>query len=132
MTSTVTSLGHAGLDIRLGAARVVCDPWLSPRGAYLAGWHPFPANDHLAAADLHDAPALFISSARPDHLDAETLAAFPKTVRVIVAKLASPALAARLAELGFTDVRELADGEVLELGDGARLSLIPSAIKHQP
>ncbi len=101
MTSTITFLGHAGLDIRLGAARVVCNPWLSPRGAYLGNWHPFPANDHLRAAELYDAPTLFIGSPRPDHFDVETLGAFPRAARVVIPKLGSPALGNRVRELGF-------------------------------
>jgi nitrite reductase/ring-hydroxylating ferredoxin subunit len=130
MTSTITFLGHFGLDIRLGEARVVCDPWLSPRGAYLGAWHQFPANDHLAAGDLHDAPTLFISSPRPDHCDLETLRAFPKTVRVVIPKLASPVLSERLRAVGLTDVRELGDGEKLDLGDGTSLSVIASTTRH--
>src|ERR1700690_2291417 len=93
MRSTITFLGHSGLDIRLGAARVVCDPWLSTHGAYLGTWHQFPDNSHLVAADLHDAPNLFISSPRPDHFDVETLRAFPKTVRVVISAFPSTGLA---------------------------------------
>ncbi|HEY6477172.1 MAG TPA: Rieske 2Fe-2S domain-containing protein [Polyangia bacterium] len=130
MTSTITFLGHFGLDVRLGAARVVCDPWLSPRGAYLGAWHQFPANDHLAATDLHDAPMLFVSSPRPDHCDLETLRAFPKTVRVVIPKLASPVLSQRLLALGFGELRELGDGETLDLGDGTRLSIVASTTPH--
>jgi hypothetical protein len=130
MKSTVTSLGHAGLDIRLGSARVICNPWLSTRGAYLGGWHQFPGNDHLAAQELHDAPTIFLSSPRPDHFDVETLRGFPKTPRVILPKLPSPALAEQVRALGFSDVVELSDGEAVDLGDGARLSLIASPVKH--
>jgi UDP-MurNAc hydroxylase len=129
-TSTIRFLGHFGLDVRLGAARVVCDPWFSPRGAYLGAWHQFPANDHLAAGDLHGAPTLFVSSPRPDHCDLETLQAFPKTIRVVIPKLAAPVLSQRLEALGFTDLRELADGEALDLGDGVRLSVIASTTPH--
>jgi len=128
--STITFLGHSGLDIRLGTARIVCDPWLSARGAYLGSWHQFPANDHLAAADLHDATTLFVSSPRPDHFDVETLRAFPRTPRVIIPKLASPALGEQVRALGFEDVRELGDGESLDAGDGLRLSLVLPAAKH--
>jgi nitrite reductase/ring-hydroxylating ferredoxin subunit len=130
MKSTITSLGHAGLDLRLGSARVVCDPWLSPRGAYLGGWHQFPGNDHLAATDLHDTPTIVLSSPRPDHFDLETLRGFPKTPRVILPKLASPALAEKVRALGFSNVVELGDGEPVDLGDGARLSLLASPAKH--
>ncbi|HLK91688.1 MAG TPA: Rieske (2Fe-2S) protein [Polyangia bacterium] len=130
MTSTITFLGHAGLDVRLGSARVVCNPWLSTRGAYLGNWHQFPANDHLRAEDLHDAPTLFVGSPRPDHCDLDTLGAFPRSAQVVIPKLASPALGNRVRELGFAEVRELADGETLELADGARLSLLTSTTRH--
>src|SRR5438270_966112 len=130
MRSTITSLGHSGVDIRLGSARIVCDPWLSPRGAYLASWHQFPRNDHLLASDLHDTPNLFISSPRPNHLDVETLRGFPKTLRVILPKLASTALAEQVRALGFTDVLELGDGEPVDLGDGTRLFLLASRARH--
>jgi nitrite reductase/ring-hydroxylating ferredoxin subunit len=131
ITSTIKFLGHFGLDVRLGAARVVCDPWLSPGGAYLGAWHQFPANDHLVAADLHGASTLFVSSPSPDHCDLDTLRGFPNTVRVVIPKLPSPALSQRLQALGFTDLRELGDGEKLDLGDGATLSVIPSAVPHR-
>jgi len=130
MTSTIKFLGHFGLDVQLGAARVVCDPWLSKRGAYLGAWHQFPANEHLLAADLHGAPTLFVSGPRPDHCDVETLRAFPKTVQVVIPKLPSPVLSERLQALGFTELRELGDGEKLELGDGVTLSLILSTTPH--
>src|SRR4051812_17696926 len=130
MRSTITSLGHSGLDIRLGAARIVCDPWLSPRGAYLASWDQFPRNDHLLPSDLHDTPNLFISSPRPDHFDIETLRGFPKTLRVILPKLASPVLGEQVRALGFSNVVELGDGEVLDLGEGARLFLLAARAKH--
>jgi UDP-MurNAc hydroxylase len=130
MRSTITFLGHAGLDVRLGSARVACNPWFSPRGAYLGNWLPFPANDHLSPAELHDAPTVFIGSPRPDQLDLDTLGAFPRSARLVIPKLASPALANRVRELGFAEVRELADGEALDLGDGARLSVLTSTTRH--
>src|SRR4051794_21595371 len=130
MRSTITSLGHSGLDIRLGAARIVCDPWLSPRGAYLASWHQFPGNDHLKASELHDTPNLFISSPRPDHFDVETLRGFPRTVRVIIPRLASKALGEQVRGLGFSNVLELGDGEPVDLGEGARLFLVAARAKH--
>ena len=130
MRSTITFLGHAGLDVRLGATRVVCDPWLSARGAYLGSWHPFPDNGHLAAKDLHDTPTLFISSPRPDHCDLETLGAFPKTVRVVIPAFPSRVLADQIGQLGFTEVVELLDWQPLDLGGGARLTVVSASPRH--
>ena len=49
---------------------------------------------------------------------------------MVIPKLPSPVLSERLQALGFTDLRELAEGETLDLGDGATLSLIPSTTAH--
>jgi nitrite reductase/ring-hydroxylating ferredoxin subunit len=130
MASRLTFLGHSGVDIRLGSTRVVCDPWLTRRGAYLGTWHQFPDNSHLAAGDLHDTPTLFISSPRPDHFDIDTLRAFPKTPRVVIPALPSRTLADQIRQLGFADVVELTDWQPLDLGAGARLTLVTSSTKH--
>jgi nitrite reductase/ring-hydroxylating ferredoxin subunit len=131
MKSTVTFLGQAGLDVRLGSSRVVCDPWLSTGGAYLGAWHQFPDNSRLAAADLHDTPVLFIGSPRPDHLDVETLRAFPKTVQVVVPALPTRRLVEQLQQLGFGTVVELGDWQPFDLGGGAQLSVVASSTKHR-
>jgi UDP-MurNAc hydroxylase len=130
MRSAVTFLGHAGLDVRLGASRVVCDPWLSTRGAYLGAWQQFPDNSRLAAADLHDTPVLFIGSPRPDHLDVETLRAFPRTVQVIVPAFRTRRLIEQVQQLGFATVVELADWQPFDLGGGAQLTVVASSTKH--
>jgi UDP-MurNAc hydroxylase len=130
MPSSIVSLGHAGLDVRLGATRVVCDPWLSPHGAYLGSRHPFPRNDGLAAAELHDTPNLFLSSPRPEHFDVETLRGFPRTVRVLIPDFPSRSLADDLAALGFTDVIALADGEPFALGQGVTATVLRGTPRH--
>jgi len=130
MEPSITALGHAGFDIRLGGTRLVCDPWMSERGAYLATWHPFPANAHLDVRALADTPNLYLSSPHPDRFDVETVAKFPREVRVIVPALPSRALADRLAALGFTNVVELEDGRPFELGGDVKLELATGAAKH--
>lgn len=127
----IVSLGYAGLDIRLGATRLVVDPWLSPGGAYLGSRHPFPRNDHVPAAALHDTPTLFISSPRGEHFDAETLRGFPRSVRVLIPSFPSKALAAALAALGFETVVELAEGEPFDLGDGATAYILLATPRHE-
>jgi UDP-MurNAc hydroxylase len=96
----------------------------------MGAWHQFPSNSHLIAADLHDTPFLFVSSPRPDHFDPETLAAFPKTVRVVIPAAPSRLLADQVRHLGFTDVVEVADWQPLDLGQGARLTLVTSPARH--
>ena len=132
MPSSIISLGHAGLDVRLGSTRVVCDPWLSPNGAgaYLSSRHPFPRNDALAAAELHDTPTLFLSSPRPEHFDVDTLRGFPRTVRVLIPAFPSRVLVDDLAALGFANVVELADGEPFALGDGVTATVLRGTPSH--
>jgi len=130
MTSSIRFLGHAGLDLRLGGVRVICDPWLSPRGAYLASWHQFPRNDHLDANDLHDDAVVFVSSPRPDHFDADTLGTFPKASRLIVPAYPTPVLVDGLRALGFEDIVALPDGQPLELDGGVRLTVVKGAAAH--
>jgi UDP-MurNAc hydroxylase len=135
MASSIVALGHAGLDVRLGSTRVVCDPWLSGSGAgagaYLGSRHPFPRNDALRAAALHDTPNLFLSSPRPEHFDVETLRGFPRAVRVLVPAFPSRALTDELSALGFSNVVALPDGERFELGGGARATVLHGTPRHE-
>jgi UDP-MurNAc hydroxylase len=71
-------LGHSGLDLHCSGYRIVCDPWLSPRGAFLGIWHPCPDNTMIDPVSLHDPPALYISHPHEDHYDEKTLRAYPK------------------------------------------------------
>jgi UDP-MurNAc hydroxylase len=132
MPSSIVSLGHAGLDVRLGSTRVVCDPWLSPdgAGAYWGSRHPFPRNDALAPAALHDTPNLFLSSPRPEHFDVDTLRGFPRAVRVLIPAFPSRVLADDLAALGFTNVVVLADGEPFALDDGVTATVLRGTPSH--
>jgi UDP-MurNAc hydroxylase len=129
MTAAITFFGHAGLDVRIGSARVVCDPWLSPAGAYLGAWHPGAGASE--AAPLYDTPNLFLSSPHPDRFDAETLAGFPRAVRVVVPRHPTRTLVDRLKKLGFENVVELPDGQLLDLGDGVQVSVFTSGEKQR-
>src|SRR5436190_24004230 len=103
MTPVIRFLGHSGLDIRMGRTRIVCDPWLTPRGAFLGKWHQFPDNSAIKAAELHDTPLLYISHPHDDHFDADTLKDFPKSVRVVIPQFPSRTFAESIRSLGFRD-----------------------------
>ena len=51
----VTSLGHAGLRIDAPGLRMLCDPWMSPGGAFLGSRFPFPDNAHVRTPQMLDA-----------------------------------------------------------------------------
>ena len=65
----VTSLGHAGLSVEASGARVLCDPWLSPEGAFQASWFPFPDNAHLLSDALRTPSAVLITQGERDRVD---------------------------------------------------------------
>jgi L-ascorbate metabolism protein UlaG (beta-lactamase superfamily) len=65
----ITSLGHAGLQLQTPDMRMLMDPWLSRRGAFLGAWHQFPSNAHVDTPDLTDADWVTVSHEHLDHMD---------------------------------------------------------------
>ena len=98
----VTSLGHAGLRIQTEHLSLLCDPWLSPRGAFLGSWFQFPDNTHLAVPAVLDCDWVAVSHEHLDHLDLDLLARLPDRVRVVIPHYPSNALRRRLAAAGVT------------------------------
>jgi UDP-MurNAc hydroxylase len=125
-------LGHSGLDLDCSGYRIVCDPWLSPRGAFLGTRHPFPDNTMIDPASLHDAPALYISHPHEDHYDEETLRAYPKSVTAIVAKFPGDVLAKKLAALGFANIVELEEWQPHVLADGVTVRVLLDPTRYMP
>ena len=79
-------LGQAGLFIESSNCRLLCDPWFSNTGGFLATWHQFPPNEHLDTKKYYDADFLYISHSHEDHFDKEYLKKFPKDVNLLIAK----------------------------------------------
>src|SRR6185436_13067782 len=42
LMTTIEFLGHSGLAVEHAGRLLLCDPWLSPRGAYNASWFQYP------------------------------------------------------------------------------------------
>ena len=106
----ITYLGHAGLRVEFGGATLVCDPWMSRHGAFFAGWHQFPPNDHLDERLCFETDFLYISHDHQDHCDEALLRRFPrKDIPVLIARFNDPTLRRTLDGLGFTQVIELDD-----------------------
>jgi L-ascorbate metabolism protein UlaG (beta-lactamase superfamily)/nitrite reductase/ring-hydroxylating ferredoxin subunit len=121
----VTALGHAGLRIDAPGVRVLADPWVSPGGAFLGSWFPFPDNSHLRGPLLEDVDAVVVSHEHLDHLDLDFLARLPAAVPVIVPRYPSTILERRLCGSGRRVV--VVDAwERYPLGDrGDWLTVIP-------
>jgi UDP-MurNAc hydroxylase len=122
----VTSLGHAGLRIETADLRLLCDPWLSPHGAFLGSWFQLPDNSHLRTPQILDCDWVAVSHEHLDHLDLPLLASLPEHVRVVVPRYPSPILRTRLQSAGVRHVIELDAWERLTLNTrGDWMTVIP-------
>ena len=112
----VTSLGHAGLRVDAAHVSLLCDPWMSPQGAFLGSWFPFPDNSHLLRPDVLDADWVSISHEHLDHLDLDLLRLLPEHVRIVIPHYPAPEMLSRLRGAGIRNV-------VVELDRWERLAL---------
>ena len=102
MRAAVTWLGHATVVVDLDGQRIVTDPVLRRRVVHLLR--------DRAAGPPEGATGVLLSHLHYDHLDLPSLKAFARELPVVV-----PRGGARLLR-AFTDVREVAPGESVELG----------------
>ncbi|NUR09912.1 MAG: MBL fold metallo-hydrolase [Nocardioidaceae bacterium] len=121
---TVTALGHAGLLVEGPRVRVLADPWLSPGGAFLGSWFPFPDNAHLDPRLWDDLTAVVVSHEHLDHLDLPFLASLPEDLPVLVPRYPSTILERRLRAAGRRYVVVLDAWERYPLGDDDWLTVV--------
>ena len=113
----VTWLGHATVLIELDGVRLITDPLLGSRVGFLT--RTGGAVDPAAVADID---AVLLSHLHADHAHVRSLRALGTGLPVL-----APAGSRRwLAGKGFTDVRELAAGQELELG-GVHVRATPAS-----
>jgi UDP-MurNAc hydroxylase len=113
----VTALGHAGLRVDAPGVRLLADPWLSPGGAFLGAWFPFPDNSHLLTPDLLDVDLVVISHEHLDHLDLDLIAGLPAQIPVVIPRYPSTIMQRRLRAIGRTRVVVLDAWQRYPLGD---------------
>ncbi len=113
MTS-IEYLGHSGLAVRRGDKLLLCDPWMSPTGAYNASWFPYP-HYPLALEELQGADAIYISHEHLDHYDPDFLERFDRDTPILTGRVHKKRLVAKLRKSGFRQIVELDDLEAFEL-----------------
>lgn len=124
-----TFIGHAGIFLEVGSVKLLCDPWLTKSGAFLASWHQFPRNDCLDPS-LFKPTHLYISHKHQDHFDLPFLSTLDRDIRVILPKHPSGYLASRMHLLGFNDITLLGSWEDLDLSKSLKLSLVLDSVKY--
>ncbi|MBX3228133.1 MAG: MBL fold metallo-hydrolase [Labilithrix sp.] len=118
----VEFLGHSGFVVEHAGARVACDPWLSPRGAYHASWFQLPQNHHLFARSYDDLAAVVLSHEHYDHLDVDFLRQrLTPATPIVVPRYPSRNLVDKLTRI--------TKNPVIEVDSGAEHVLTPGGLK---
>ncbi|MGH9102907.1 MAG: Rieske 2Fe-2S domain-containing protein [Acidimicrobiales bacterium] len=112
----ITTIGHAGLLVEAGGARILCDPWFNP--AYLASWFPFPRNDGLDLDVLARPDYLYVSHLHRDHFDPAFLSEHvdPSTT-ILLPDYPLDLMEREMRRLGFRSFLRTKDGVPEVLGD---------------
>jgi L-ascorbate metabolism protein UlaG (beta-lactamase superfamily) len=117
-TSGLTWIGHATYLVQLGGLSLVIDPVFSARLVAL----PRLVAPGIPLSGLPALDAVLVTHNHRDHMDAPSLEAIDRGVRVIVPK----GLGRWFARRGFTRVSELGWWERVELGGSVAVTFVPS------
>ena len=116
--TNIEFLGHSGLDIRHEDKLLLCDPWMSPEGAYNASWFQYPAYPHEDLSPLLQPDAVYISHEHLDHFDPWFLSQLPKNTPVITGRFHKRRCLRLLQNIGFENIVPLVDFEAFEIAPG--------------
>jgi UDP-MurNAc hydroxylase len=121
----ITFLGHAGFIVETPDAMLICDPWLSPAGAFDRAWFQYPSNHHLAgvvAARLREFSGerfVYVSHEHPDHFDRDFLNALDcRDFTLVIPRFSNPRFEQLLGEYECRALRILGHRESIPFGDG--------------
>ena len=114
---SILFVGHNTALVASNSARVLVDPWMRPAHAT-----DLPDYQPLQPADIGPVDAICITHSHGDHFHAGSLLPFGRHTPILVPavereSLLSTNLAARLAELGFTNVVPTKWWETRTIGD---------------
>jgi len=121
----VTSLGHAGLNVETSGARLLCDTWLSPEGAFQASWFQFPDNAHLMSNELRAPTAVLLTQGERDRVDPWLVARLPGDVPVVACATTAPAVRRVLDEEPHRRIIAAAPWQRGEVAPGTTIFFVP-------
>jgi UDP-MurNAc hydroxylase len=115
-----TIIGHACLFIDTGREKILVDPWLSGSCYWRSWWH-FPPNTEIRAEFLNP-DYIYLSHHHFDHFHYPSLRRISRKARILIPRFGVDVMRFELQNLGYTDIAEMAHGEVMSLPGGARLA----------
>lgn len=123
----MSSTGHTGLRVETRDLRLLCDPWVTPGGAFLGSLFPFPDNSHLREVpELLTAEWVAVSSAHADHMDSAFLSGLGDDARVVIPAYPSSVLRDQLSAAGVKNIVEVEGWQRVPLNaHGDWLTVIP-------
>ena len=124
-------LGHAGISIETKKSHLVCDPWFSNTGGFLARWHQFPPNEHISKDYLHSCDYLYISHEHHDHFDRKFLESFPKDITVLLGNFQTKEFLKEFQKMGFSKIIEINDWQKIKLSDDLEVMLVSDPGKYK-
>lgn len=124
-------LGQAGISVETKNSHLVCDPWFSNTGGFLARWHQFPPNEHISEEYLHACDYLYISHEHHDHFDRNFLKSFPKDVTVLLANFQTKEFLNEFKKMGFSKIIEINDWQKIKLSDDLEVMLVTDPGKYK-
>jgi UDP-MurNAc hydroxylase len=125
----VTYYGQACTLTEAGGLKILTDPWLT-EGAYFGTWfHTHILADAGVTPDSFpkDIDYLFLSHEHHDHMDVAALKHFRADLPILICRFPGPKFRNSLQSLGFTNIRELASGERLDLGNDVSVTIFGTA-----
>jgi len=113
-------LSHAGLEIRGAGKSLIFDPWLLGSTYWRSWWNYPPVSRALIDSLRPD--FIYITHVHWDHFQGPSLRKFPLDTPVLIPRGNARRTARDLAEIGFTNIREVRHGETVELAPGFTLT----------
>ena len=118
-------VGHACVLMSEEDFTIITDPWFGEplnHGVF----HAFPIIDPLTDREIAEINAIHISHLHQDHFAPQSLARFPKSIPIVIAKHESTTFRKKIAALGFTNFREIEPNfSALNLGPFQLMTMRP-------
>lgn len=115
-----TVIGHSCLFIETDAGSILVDPWLVGSAYWRSWWHyppSVPPRPEWLAPDF-----VYFTHHHFDHLHYPSVRKIDRGAQVLIPRFGVDKMASEMQSLGFTRVRELDHGRVVDLGRGVRVA----------